>query len=142
MHLRSSFSLGLTLTLLLASNGLRAASSPPRRAVSLVLLHGKVFTADARGTIAEAVAVEGERIVAVGPSAEIRARFMAESAYASFEEAEKGQVAAGMLADLIVHTKDLLTIEPREILQTEPELTIFAGRVVYERAATSGAPPR
>jgi predicted amidohydrolase YtcJ len=59
--------------------------------------------------------------------------YTAEGAYASFEEREKGQVAAGMLADLVVHSKDLLTIEPKEILQAEPDLTIFDGRVVYER---------
>src|SRR5207237_9903785 len=35
------------------------------------LTNGKVFTADARGTIAQAVAVDGERIVAIGSNAEI-----------------------------------------------------------------------
>ncbi len=59
--------------------------------------------------------------------------YTAESAYASFEEREKGQVAAGMLADLVVHSRDLLTIPPREILQTEADITVFDGRVVYER---------
>ncbi|HEX8116567.1 MAG TPA: amidohydrolase [Pyrinomonadaceae bacterium] len=59
--------------------------------------------------------------------------YTAESAYASFEEREKGQVAKGMLADLVVHSRDLLTIPPREILQTEADITVFNGRVVYER---------
>ncbi|MBV8855434.1 MAG: amidohydrolase [Acidobacteria bacterium] len=59
--------------------------------------------------------------------------YTAESAYASFEEHEKGQVVAGMLADLVVHSRDLLTIPPREILQTEADVTVFDGRVVYER---------
>jgi predicted amidohydrolase YtcJ len=59
--------------------------------------------------------------------------YTAEGAYASFEEKDKGQIAAGMLADLVVHTKDLLTVEPKEILQTEPEIVIFDGRVIYER---------
>lgn len=59
--------------------------------------------------------------------------YTAESAYASFEERDKGQIAAGMLADLVVHSKDLLTITPREILQTEADITVFDGRVVYER---------
>jgi predicted amidohydrolase YtcJ len=59
--------------------------------------------------------------------------YTAEPAYASFEEREKGQVVAGMLADLVVHSQDLLTIRPAEILRTEPDLTIFDGRVVYER---------
>jgi predicted amidohydrolase YtcJ len=62
--------------------------------------------------------------------------YTAESAYASFEEKEKGQIVAGMLADLVVHTRDLLAIAPKDILQTEPEMTIFNGRVVYERAVS------
>lgn len=62
--------------------------------------------------------------------------YTAEGAYASFEERDKGQVAAGMLADLVVHTRDLLTIEPKEILQTEPEMVVFDGRVIYERPAS------
>ena len=60
--------------------------------------------------------------------------YTAEGAYATFEEKEKGQIAAGMLADLVVHTRDLLAIAPKDILQTEPEMTVFGGRVVYERA--------
>ena len=59
--------------------------------------------------------------------------YTAEGAYASFEEKDKGQIAAGMLADLVVHTKDLLTVEPKEILQTGPEIVVFDGRVIYER---------
>jgi hypothetical protein len=59
--------------------------------------------------------------------------YTAESAYASFEEKEKGQIAPGMLADLVVHTRDLLTIKPEEILQTETAMTIFDGRVVYQK---------
>jgi len=61
--------------------------------------------------------------------------YTAEGAYSSFEEKDKGQIAPGMLADLVLHTKDLLTIEPKEILQTEPELIVFDGRVIYERPA-------
>lgn len=59
--------------------------------------------------------------------------YTAESAYASYEENEKGQVAPGMLADLVVHSRDLLTIPPPEILQTEVLMTILGGRVIYER---------
>ena len=56
-----------------------------------------------------------------------------ESAYAEFAEKEKGTIAAGMLADLVVHSKDLLTIEPKEILITEPIYTIFNGKIIYEK---------
>jgi predicted amidohydrolase YtcJ len=59
--------------------------------------------------------------------------YTAESAYASFEETEKGRLVPGMLADMTVHTRDLLTIKPEEILQTEAAITILGGRVVYEK---------
>jgi predicted amidohydrolase YtcJ len=56
-----------------------------------------------------------------------------ESAYAEFAEKEKGTIAVGMLADLVVHSKDLLTIPHREILTTEPVFTIFNGKIIYEK---------
>lgn len=56
-----------------------------------------------------------------------------ESAFAEFAEKEKGTIAAGMLADLVVHSKDLLTIPHPEILTTEPVFTIFNGRIIYEK---------
>ena len=59
--------------------------------------------------------------------------YTAEGAYASFEEKEKGQIAPGMLADLVVHSRDLLTIPAPEILQTEVLMTVLGGRVIYER---------
>ena len=43
--------------------------------MSLVLFNAKVFTADERGTIAEAIAVDGERIVAVGTTREIKLHY-------------------------------------------------------------------
>ncbi|HYG12241.1 MAG TPA: amidohydrolase [Pyrinomonadaceae bacterium] len=59
--------------------------------------------------------------------------YTAEPAYASFEETQKGQIVPGMLADMAVHSRDLLTIKPEEILQTEAVMTILGGRVVYEK---------
>jgi hypothetical protein len=56
-----------------------------------------------------------------------------ESAYAEFAEREKGTIQAGMFADLVVHSKDLLSVEPKEILTTEPVYTIFNGRIVYQK---------
>jgi hypothetical protein len=38
-----------------------------------------------------------------------------------------------MLADITVHSRDLLAIPPAEILQTETVMTILGGKVVYER---------
>ena len=48
-------------------------------------------------------------------------------------EKEKGEIKVGMLADLVVHSKDLTTIAPKEILTTEPLYTIFNGRIVYQK---------
>ncbi len=56
-----------------------------------------------------------------------------ESAYAEFAENVKGEIKVGMLADLVIHSKDLLTIEPKEILTTEPVYTIFNGKIIYEK---------
>jgi predicted amidohydrolase YtcJ len=56
-----------------------------------------------------------------------------ESAYAEFMEKEKGMIQTGMLADLVVHSKDLTTVESKEILTTEPVYTIFNGRIVYQK---------
>ena len=56
-----------------------------------------------------------------------------ESAYAEFAENLKGEIKVGMLADLVVHSKDLTTIEHKEILKTEPVYTIFNGQVIYEK---------
>ncbi len=54
------------------------------------------------------------------------------SAYAEFAEVRKGSITPGKLADLVVLTRDIFTIPPREILDTTPWLTITGGRVVFE----------
>ncbi|MEZ5347104.1 MAG: amidohydrolase [Pyrinomonadaceae bacterium] len=55
-----------------------------------------------------------------------------ESAYAEFAEKDKGTIGVGKLADLVVHSKDLLTIPAAEILETRPVYTIFNGKIVFE----------
>lgn len=54
-------------------------------------------------------------------------------AYASFEEDVLGSITPGKLADLAVLSRDILTIQPEDILKTEALMTIVAGRVVFER---------
>lgn len=66
------------------------------------------------------------------PMAQAIRNYTYEPAYAEFAEKEKGEIKVGMLADLVVHSKDLLTIEPKEILQTAPLYTIFNGQIIYE----------
>ncbi len=56
-------------------------------------------------------------------------------AWAGFEEAEKGTLAPGKLADLTVFDRDLLTIPEEEIPATRVVYTIVGGRVLYEAPA-------
>ncbi len=60
-------------------------------------------------------------------------KYTYESAYAEFAEKEKGEIKVGMFADLVVHSKDLLTIEAKEIMTTEPIYTIFNGKIIYQK---------
>lgn len=55
------------------------------------------------------------------------------SAFAEFAEKDKGTLAPGKLADLVVFERDLFAIPPREILTTPVDLTVVGGRVVFER---------
>ena len=54
-------------------------------------------------------------------------------AYLTFEEGIKGTLEPGMLADMVVLSDDLLSIDPERIMDVEVEMTILAGRVVFER---------
>src|SRR5436305_6067964 len=56
------------------------------------------------------------------------------SAYAGFQEKERGSLAVGKLADLVVLSRDILAEEERErVGQTKVEVTVVGGRVVFER---------
>jgi predicted amidohydrolase YtcJ len=59
--------------------------------------------------------------------------FTLEGAYAAFEEADKGSLAAGKLADLVVLSHDILSVPPPKILAAEPVMTIIGGEVAYQR---------
>jgi predicted amidohydrolase YtcJ len=55
------------------------------------------------------------------------------SAYASFDEQIKGTIEVGKLADFAVLSDDILSIDPAKIEKTKVVMTIFDGRVIYER---------
>jgi predicted amidohydrolase YtcJ len=55
------------------------------------------------------------------------------SAYAEFQETAKGTITPGKLADLVILSRDIFTIDPKGIGGVRAELTIVDGRVVYER---------
>jgi predicted amidohydrolase YtcJ len=52
------------------------------------------------------------------------------SAYASFDEKLKGSIEPGKLADLVVLSDDIFSIDPVKIAHTEVWMTIFDGRIV------------
>ena len=55
------------------------------------------------------------------------------SAYAEFQEAVKGSLTVGKLADLVIIDRDIFKIKPEEIEQAKVMMTIVDGRVVYAR---------
>ncbi len=55
------------------------------------------------------------------------------SAYASFEERIKGTIEPGKLADMAVLSADIFAIDPVEIQNAKVTLTVFDGRIVYQR---------
>jgi predicted amidohydrolase YtcJ len=58
--------------------------------------------------------------------------YTAAGAWASFDEHRKGTLAPGMLADIVVLTSDIFAPDAR-LLDAEVALTIFDGRVVFDR---------
>ena len=55
------------------------------------------------------------------------------SAYATFEENIKGTLTPGKLADIVVLSKNILTVPENEIPNTKVLYTIIGGKVVYEK---------
>ncbi len=55
------------------------------------------------------------------------------AAYASFEDNLKGSIEVGKLADFVVLSDDILTIEPDKIKDVSIEMTVFDGEIVYEK---------
>jgi predicted amidohydrolase YtcJ len=54
------------------------------------------------------------------------------SAHAEFTETHKGSITEGKLADLVILSRDIFKVPPREILDTRPVLTMVGGRIVHE----------
>ena len=55
------------------------------------------------------------------------------AAYASFEDHRKGKLAPGYLADVVVLSADIFTLPADKLLDAQVDVTIFDGKVVYER---------
>jgi predicted amidohydrolase YtcJ len=85
--------------------------------VSRKLKDGSVFFADQRMSREEALR-----------------SYTVNNAYAAFEEASKGSLKMGKLADITVLSKDILTIPEDEIPSARVDYTIVGGKVLYQRA--------
>lgn len=79
-------------------------------------MSGTVFSADEKLTTQEA----------------IRA-YTRDGAYFTFEEALKGMIKQGFLADFVVLNRDPLEVEPDELLTVEVDMTVIGGEIVFER---------
>lgn len=55
------------------------------------------------------------------------------NAFAAFEEDQKGTLAPGKLADIVVLSQNILTVAEAEIPNTQVEMTIVGGEVRYSR---------
>ena len=54
------------------------------------------------------------------------------SAYAEFQDHEKGSISVGKLADMVILSDDIFTIDPVKIRDVKVLRTIVGGRTVYE----------
>ncbi|HEY0757747.1 MAG TPA: amidohydrolase [Acidisarcina sp.] len=57
------------------------------------------------------------------------------AAYAEFQEKVKGSIEPGKLADVVVLSIDILHATPDELGAAKVDMTIFDGRVIYDRNA-------
>ncbi len=56
-----------------------------------------------------------------------------DAAYGAFEEDIKGSLEVGKLADFTVYSQDLMQVAEDQILNTQVDMTIVGGEVLYER---------
>jgi predicted amidohydrolase YtcJ len=81
---------------------------------------------DPRDTIQDAVAGPGELRNAIDA-------YTSHAAYASYDEHRKGTLARGMLADIVILSNDIFESRPEALRETTVTVTIFDGKIVYQR---------
>lgn len=59
------------------------------------------------------------------------------AAYASFDEDQKGTLEIGKLGDITVLPKNFLDFSPHQVRDTEVEMTIIGGKVIYKKGRNS-----
>ena len=55
------------------------------------------------------------------------------NAYAAFEDDTRGSIKKGKLADITVCDRNLLKIDPKDILKMNVDMTVVDGKIVFER---------
>jgi len=61
--------------------------------------------------------------------------YTGQAAFASFDEHRKGKLAPGMLADIVIFSNDIFRDPPQSLKDSAVTVTIFDGKVVYQRPA-------
>lgn len=89
-------------------------------------LHAMMTRETHKGTVMDASEI-------LTPEEALRA-YTEHGAYSQGAEAVKGRLEPGMLADIAVFSRDLLTAAPEDILKdTRCEMTVLDGRIVHDR---------
>jgi predicted amidohydrolase YtcJ len=98
---------------------------------------------DPRDVIDEAATTAPEHTSATADSAQTQPfsrrsvidAYTSQAAYASYDEQRKGTLVPGMLADIVILSNDIFQNPPESLKDTAITVTIFDGRVVYQRPA-------
>lgn len=69
--------------------------------------------------------------------AEALRSYTSAAAYAQFAENDRGSLEVGKLADLVVLSDDLLTVDEERIREVKVDYTIVGGKIAYERPKES-----
>ena len=118
--------LGSGARLVYGSDWPAAISLDPIRGLHVAVNRRTVNGQPQRGWVAEQRVSIGDALRAYTQS----------GAYSSFQEAIKGRIAPGMLADIVVLSQDLFKIDPMRIHETRVAMTVFDGKVVYQAMAS------
>jgi predicted amidohydrolase YtcJ len=100
-----------------------AASLDPREVIE------DVVTASEAGATAEATSSAAASLRSVIDA------YTGQAAFASYDEHRKGKLAAGMLADIVILSNDIFQNPPASLKDTAVTVTIFDGKVVFQRPA-------
>jgi predicted amidohydrolase YtcJ len=63
------------------------------------------------------------------------------SAYAEFQETEKGSITPGKLADMVLLSDDIFSIDPAKIRDVKVLKTFVGGKLVWDAAHPTGGEP-